>query len=213
MVASGSRLSESSDASTNGGAPLFVLASASPRRLDLLKQIGLAPDHVVPAEIDERARPSELPRDLARRLAEAKAREVARDYPGAFVLAADTVVACGRRVMPKAANEAEATACLKRLSGRRHRVLGGIAGIDPSGRITSRLVNTAVSFKRLEKAEIEAYVASGEWRDKAGAYAIQGLAAKFVRRINGSYSNVVGLPLFETAGLLKGLGYEAPLRS
>ncbi|MBT3304890.1 MAG: septum formation protein Maf [Alphaproteobacteria bacterium] len=198
---------------TDGGTPDFVLASASPRRLDLLRQIGLTPDRVVPAAIDEGVLPRELPRDLARRLAEAKAREVARQFPGAFVLAADTVVACGRRVMPKANNEAEATACLKRLSGRRHRVLGGIAGIDPSGRMTSRLVSTAVSFKRLEEAEIAAYVAGGEWRDKAGAYAIQGMAAKFVRRINGSYSNVVGLALFETAGLLKGLGYEPSLGS
>ncbi len=212
MRPSASRLSEVSDVVTDGGTPLLVLASASPRRLDLLAQIGIAPDRVVPAEIDERALPGELPRDVARRLAEAKAREIARDYPGAFILAADTVVACGRRVMPKAGDEAEATACLKRLSGRRHRVLGGIAGIDMDGRMTSRMISTAVSFKRLEKAEIAAYVASGEWRDKAGAYAIQGLAAKFVRSINGSYSNVVGLALFETAGLLKGLGYEPSLR-
>nr|MBC8159157.1 Maf family protein [Alphaproteobacteria bacterium] len=121
MRSSGSRLSELSDVSTNGGTPLFVLASASPRRLDLLKQIGLTPDRVVPAEIDERAQPRELPRDVARRLAEAKAREVARDFPGAFVLAADTVVACGRRGMPKAENDAEAGARPQRLSGRRYR--------------------------------------------------------------------------------------------
>lgn len=201
-----------SDVLTDGETPLFVLASASPRRLDLLNQIGLCPDKVVPADIDERALARELPRDLARRLAEAKAGEVARAYPGAFVLAADTVVACGRRVLPKAKDEAEAMACLKRLSGGRHRVLGGVAAIDPGGQMTSRLVTTVVSFKHLDEPEIKAYIASGEWRDKAGAYGIQGLAAKFVRRINGSYSNVVGLALFETAGLLKGLGYEPTLR-
>ncbi len=187
--------------------PSFILASASPRRLDLLNQIALPPDRTVPAEIDESAVPGELPRDLARRLADAKARCVADAHPGAFVLGADTVVACGRRVLPKAEDEAEAKACLRLLSGRQHRVIGGIAVIAPDGRTSGRLVTTTVTFKRLEVAEIDAYVASGEWHDKAGAYAIQGLAARFVRRINGSYSNVVGLALFETASLLKGLGY------
>lgn len=187
--------------------PLFVLASASPRRRDLLTQVGLAPDRIVPAEIDERPRPRELPRNVAGRLAEAKARTVASQFPGAFVLGADTVVACGRRVLPKAEEEGQARACLALLSGRRHRVMGGVALIDPTGRLVSRLVVTAVTFKRLEPAEIDAYMASGEWLGKAGGYAIQGLAALYVRQIVGSYSNVVGLPLFETAALLKGLGY------
>jgi len=196
-----------SDDRTDREKPLFVLASASPRRRDLLTQVGLAPDRIVPAEIDERPRPRELPRDVARRLAEAKAGAVASQFPGAFVLGADTVVACGRRVLPKAEEEGEARACLALLSGRRHRVMGGVALIDPTGRLVSRLVVTAVTFKRLEPAEVDRYLASGEWRGKAGGYAIQGLAALYVRQIVGSYSNVVGLPLFETAALLKGLGY------
>ncbi|WP_316978255.1 Maf family protein [Shumkonia mesophila] len=196
-----------SDDRTDREKPLFVLASASPRRRDLLTQVGLAPDRIVPAEIDERPRPRELPRDVARRLAEAKAGAIASQFPGAFVLGADTVVACGRRVLPKAEEEGEARACLALLSGRRHRVMGGVALIDPTGRLVSRLVVTAVTFKRLEPAEVDRYLASGEWRGKAGGYAIQGLAALYVRQIVGSYSNVVGLPLFETAALLKGLGY------
>ena len=199
-----------SDDRTDSENPLFVLASASPRRRDLLAQVGLAPDRIEPADIDERPRPRELPRDLARRLAEAKARAVAARFPGAWVLGADTVVACGRRVLPKAASEAEARACLALLSGRRHRVLGGVAVIDPRGRLGERLVSTAVVFKRLEAVEMARYLASGEWLGKAGGYAIQGLAALYVRQIIGSYSNVVGLPLFETAALLKGLGHERP---
>lgn len=196
-----------SDDRTDREKALFVLASASPRRRDLLAQVGLAPDRIVPAEVDERPRPRELPREVAGRLAEAKARAVAGQFPGAFVLGADTVVACGRRVLPKAEAEGEARACLELLSGRRHRVMGGVALIDPAGRMVSRLVTTAVTFKRLESAEIDHYLASGEWLGKAGGYAIQGLAALYVRQIVGSYSNVVGLPLFETAALLKGLGY------
>jgi septum formation protein len=196
-----------SDDRTDRGKPLFVLASASPRRRDLLAQVGLSPDRIVPAEVDERPRPRELPRAVACRLAEAKARAVAGRFPGAFVLGADTVVACGRRVLPKAEDEGQARACLALLSGRRHRVMGGIAVVDPAGRPVSRVVVTAVTFKRLEAAEIDAYMAAGEWRGKAGGYAIQGLAALHVRQIVGSYSNVVGLPLFETAALLKGLGY------
>lgn len=197
-----------SDERTDSERPLFVLASASPRRRDLLAQVGLTPDRIEPADVDERPRPRELPRDLARRLAEAKACAVAERFPGAWVLAADTVVACGRRILPKAETEAEARACLKLLSGRRHRVLGGIAVIAPDGRLGERLVNTAVAFKRLETAETAHYLASGEWMGKAGGYAIQGLAALYVRQVVGSYSNVVGLPLFETAALLKGLGFE-----
>ena len=187
--------------------PRFVLASASPRRLNLLEQIGVIPDAVVPADVDEQPRPRELPREMAVRLAEAKARAVAERERDAFVLGADTVVACGRRILPKTQNEAEARACLKMLSGRRHRVYGGVAMIAPDGRAARRLVTTAVAFKRLSEAEIDGYIASGEWRDKAGAYAIQGRAAVFVRKLIGSYSNVVGLPLYETAALSKGLGF------
>lgn len=189
----------------------FVLASASPRRLDLLAQIGLAPDIVDPAELDETPLPQELPAQHARRLAEAKARLVAARHPGAFVLGADTVVGCGRRILGKADTEDEARRALELLSGRRHRVHGGIALVTPGGRIATREVQTIVTFKRLEPAEIDGYVASGEWRGKAGSYAIQGLAARFVRQLGGSYSNVVGLPLFETVSLLAGQGY-APAR-
>jgi len=186
----------------------LVLASASPRRLELLGQIGIIPDEVAPTGIDETAEPGELPPDTARRLAAAKARAVADKFPGCLVLGADTVVACGRRILPKAADEEAARRCLGLLSGRRHRVLGGVAVIDGAGRLHDRLITTAVLFKRLSRAEIDAYIASGEWRDKAGAYAIQGRAAAFVRKIAGSYSNVVGLPLFETAALLKGLNHR-----
>lgn len=188
----------------------LVLASASPRRLELLRQVGIEPAQVDPAEIDEHPRRGELPPALARRLAAEKARAVARRHPDAFVLAADTVVACGRRVLPKAEDRADAARCLALLSGRRHRVLGGVALVAPGGRLVERLVVTAVAFKRLDEAERQAYLASGEWRGKAGGYAIQGRAALFVRQIVGSYSNVVGLPLFETAQMLRGLGYAGP---
>jgi septum formation protein len=183
--------------------PPLVLASASPRRLDLLRQVGLEPAEIDPADIDETPRRRELPRAHALRLAEAKLAAVAPRHPDAIVLAADSVVACGRRILPKAEHEAEARACLALLSGRRHRVLGGVAVRGPDGRVRSRLVETAVRFKRLEAAEIDDYLASGEWRGKAGGYAIQGRAARFVAFVSGSYSNVVGLPLFETLALLK----------
>ena len=193
--------------------PRLILASASPRRLELLRQIGIEPDAVVPAEIDERAHPGEKPGEMAARLAEAKARAGAVTARGSnppetntLVLGADTVVACGRRVLPKAGDEAEARRALGLLSGRRHRVYGGVCVIDRAGRAHRRLVVTAVAFKRLDDAEIDDYIAIGEWRDKAGAYAIQGRAAGFARHVNGSYSNVVGLPLFETRALLRGLG-------
>ena len=190
-------------------APL-VLASASPRRLELLRQVGIEPATVAPAAIDEAPRARELPADYARRMAREKAEAVAADHANAFVLGADTVVALGRRILPKAEDEAAARACLERLSGRRHRVLGGLAVIAPDGRRAERLVATAVTFKRLEAREIAAYLASGEWRGKAGGYAIQGRAAAFIPRINGSYANVVGLPLTETLALLTGLGYAPP---
>ncbi len=188
--------------------PSLILASASPRRLELLARIGIVPDCVETAEVDETQKKRELPADLVLRLAELKARDVAGRNPGALVLGADTVVACGRRILPKAGDEAEARRFLELLSGRRHRVYGGVSVVDAKGKAHSRLVVTAVAFKRLEAQEIDAYVAGGEWRGKAGAYAIQGRAGAFVRKINGSYSNVVGLSLFETVSLLKGLGYQ-----
>ncbi len=188
----------------------LILASASPRRLDLLRQIGLEPAGIDPAAIDERPHRQELPADHARRLSRAKAEAVMARHPGSWVLAADTVVACGRRILPKAEDARTARACLDLLSGRRHRVYGGIALAAPDGRVALRVVQTAVLFKRLSEAEAEAYVAGGEWQGKAGGYAIQGRAAVFVRGIVGSYSNVVGLPLFETAGLLRGQGFPLP---
>ena len=186
----------------------LVLASASPRRLDLMRQIGFAPDLVVPADIDETPLKGETPARHALRLAHEKAAAVALRHPGSFVLGADTVVACGRRILAKAEDEATARACLALLSGRRHRVHGGVALLAPCGRAGERRVQSAVAFKRLSGPEIDWYVASGEWSGKAGGYAIQGLAARFVREIVGSYSNVVGLALFETAQLLIGAGIE-----
>jgi septum formation protein len=190
-------------------APRLVLASASPRRLELLRQIGLPPETVIPADIDESPLPRELPRQYASRIAAAKRDAVAPDHPGSIVLAADTVVARGRRILPKADTIQVARDCLKLLSGERHRVYGGIALCGPDGRRTARVVLTSVVFKRLSHDEIESYLASGEWDGKAGGYAIQGRAAAFVRQINGSYSNVVGLPLFETAQLLQGMGLRS----
>ncbi len=186
--------------------PRLILASASPRRLDLLRQIGIAPDAVDPASLDETPLRDELPRDYARRLAEAKAALVAQRHRGALVLGADTVVACGRRILPKAEDAATARRCLELLSGRRHRVLGGVCAIAADGRRRLRLVTTVLRFKRLTAAEIDAYIAGGEWHGKAGGYAIQGRAALFVGFLSGSYSNVVGLPLFETAALLAASG-------
>ncbi|MAO56240.1 MAG: septum formation protein Maf [Rhodospirillaceae bacterium] len=190
----------------------LILASASPRRLDLLAQVGIAPDAVHPADIDETPRKDELPRDLAMRLADGKARAVAADFADDFVLGADTVVACGRRSLPKPADAAEARACLTMLSGRRHRVIGGVALVCPGGKVVVKSAVTAVKFKRLSRDEIDAYLASEEWRDKAGGYAIQGRAALFVTEIHGDYNNVVGLPLALTAALLTGAGAWSPAR-
>ena len=190
----------------------LVLASASPRRIDLLAQIALAPDAIDPAEIDETPLAGELPARHALRLAEAKARAVAERHPGDFVLAADTVVACGRRILPKPADADTARHCLSLLSGRRHRVHGGVGLVLPDGRLVSRRTETAVVFKRLDEREIDDYLAGGEWQGKAGGYAIQGLAARFIRGVIGSYSNVVGLPLFETVGLLAGHGFARARR-
>lgn len=189
----------------------LILASASPRRLDLLAQVGITPAAVVPADIDETPLPGELPRVLALRLAAEKARAVAKDHAEDFVLAADTVVACGRRSLPKPEDAAEARHCLGLLSGRRHRVIGGVALVCPDGRMITRAVVTAVQFKRLSRPETDAYLATEEWRDKAGGYAIQGRAALFVTAVNGDYNNVVGLPLALTANLLAGAGAWSPL--
>jgi len=188
--------------------PVLVLASASPRRLELLRQIGIVPDQIDPADIDETPGRGELPSAHVVRLAEAKARVVEPRHPGAFILAADTVVACGRRILPKAEDAATARACLTLLSGRRHRVYSGVAVVTPSGEIAIRRVISQVAVKRLSERELGAYLESGEWHGKAGGYAIQGWAASFIPWVAGSYSNVVGLPLFETAQLLAGRGYR-----
>lgn len=189
--------------------PALVLASASPRRLDLLAQVGVTPDRVDPADIDETPLRDETPRRHALRLAVEKARAVAVRAPGDFVLAADTVVAVGRRILPKAETEADVLYCLKLLSGRSHKVLTGVALIAPDGRLGSRLVETKVGFKRLSDAERDSYVASGQWKGKAGGYGVQGLAGGFITDLQGSYPSVVGLPLYETLNLLSGLGYRA----
>jgi len=194
--------------------PHLVLASASPRRLALLAQIGVEPDAILPSEIDETPRPGEPPRALAERLAMEKASVAAAtalkraDPSPRLTLAADTVVGVGRRILPKCETIDEAQACLDLLSGRGHRVYTCLALIVPDGAARRRLVETRLRFKRLSRGEIEAYLASGEWRGKAGGYAIQGLAGAFVERLVGSYSNVVGLPLAETAALLAGQGYQ-----
>src|SRR5205085_135496 len=195
------------------GRPKLVLASGSPRRLALLNQAGVEPDSLLPAEIDEMPMKGELPRALATRLARAKAEaalEAVRldeDLRGSFIIAADTVVAVGRRIMPKAEMLDEAAACLRLLSGRNHRVFSAVCLVTPKESFRHRLVETRVRFKRLSKEELEAYLASGEWRGKAGGYAVQGLAGAFIVKVVGSYTNVVGLPLQETVALLSGEGY------
>lgn len=194
--------------------PLLILASASPRRLALLQQAGIEPDKLRPSEIDETPQRRESPRILAKRLARTKA-EVARlwaekqeDHSGCFILAADTVVSVGRRILPKPETPEEAEDCLRLLSGRAHKVQTGICLISPLGKVRQRLVETKVRFRRLHpQQDIPAYVASDEWRGKAAGYAIQGLAGSFVMKMSGSYTNVVGLPLAETVLLLKGEGY------
>lgn len=186
----------------------LVLASASPRRLDLLAQVGVAPDRVDPADIDETPLRDETPRRHALRLAVEKARAVARRSPGAIVLAADTVVAVGRRILPKAETPEQAAHCLRLLSGRNHKVLTGVAAIAPDGREASRLVETRVQFKHLSDAEQADYLAGGEWNGKAGGYGVQGVAGGFIIDLHGSYTSVVGLPLYETLNLLTGLGYR-----
>ncbi|HKH80202.1 MAG TPA: Maf-like protein [Methylovirgula sp.] len=195
--------------------PKLILASASPRRLELLQQVGLDPDALIPADLDETPEKGELPRVLAARLADEKAEAAAKvaktrpELAGSYLLAADTVVSVGRRILPKCEVVDEAAQCLRLLSGRAHRVYSGLTLITPKGARRRRLVETRVRFKRLSRDEIDAYLASGEWRGKAGGYAVQGLAGGFIVKLVGSYSSVVGLPLYETLSLLAGEGYPA----
>jgi septum formation protein len=193
--------------------PKLVLASGSPRRLELLQQIGIEPDHLSPVDADETPNRGEVPRSLAKRLSREKAElaienakrsEVLQD---SYILTADTVVGLGRRILPKAEMLDEAATSLRLLSGRNHRVYTSITLVTPKGAMRHKLVETRVRFKRLSRDEMEGYLASGEWRGKAGGYAIQGIAGSFVVKLIGSYSNVVGLPLYETASLLSGEGY------
>lgn len=192
--------------------PKLVLASASPRRLSLLEQIGMVPDRLEPAYVDEAPQRMELPRNLAVRLARTKALTAQRrlavdeDYRGALVLAADTVVAVGRRILPKAETREQAQRCLELLSGRAHRVYTAIALVDTKDNVHSKLVETRVRFKRLSRSDVAAYLSTMEWDGKAGGYAIQGSAGAFVVQMVGSYSAVVGLPLYETAQMLTGHG-------
>ena len=190
------------------GPRTLVLASGSPRRLELLRQIGIVPDLVDPPHIDETPRRAEAPLAYARRMARDKLAAIAPNHPGAWVLAADTVVACGRRILPKAETEMQARQCLELLGGRRHRVLGGIAIAAPGGGVVDRVVVTSVAVKRLSPGEIAGYLASGDWHGKAGGYAIQSHAAAFIPWINGSYSNVVGLSLSDVAAMLAGIGWR-----
>ncbi|MBM6594451.1 Maf-like protein [Microvirga pudoricolor] len=206
-------MASSSDPSTNR--PKLVLASASPRRLALLQQAGIEPDVLLPADVDEAPLKSESAKELAKRLSRSKA-EVARrtarsrdELKDAYILSADTVVVVGSRVLPKAEIIDEAAACLRLLSGRAHRVYTSVCLITPRDGIRERLVETRVRFKRLSRDELERYLASGEWRGKAGGYAVQGLAGTFVVKLVGSYTNVVGLPLYETVSLLDGEGFPA----
>ena len=193
--------------------PLLVLASGSPRRLQLLNQAGIEPDRLLPADLDETPQRNEHPRSLAKRLSKAKAESAIAtlsemDLGPAFVLSADTVVSVGRQIMPKAELVEDALANLRTLSGRTHRVYTGVCLVGPRGALRQRLIETRVRFKRLSREDIDSYLASGEWRGKAGGYAIQGLAGSFVVRLVGSYTNVVGLPLYETLSLLAGEGYD-----
>jgi septum formation protein len=198
------------------GRPKLVLASGSPRRVTLINQAGIEPDALRPTDIDETPKKGELPRACANRLARAKAEaaleliNVDEELKGAYILSADTVVAVGRRILPKADLLDEAAQCLRLLSGRNHRVHTAVCLVTPAGAFRQRLVETKVRFKRLNDEDIEAYLASGEWRGKAGAYAAQGIAGSFIVKLVGSYSNVVGLPLYETTALLLGEGY--PIR-
>ena len=206
-------MASASETSPPGWRPKLILASGSPRRLGLLQQAGIEPDALLPADVDETPLKSESPRELARRLARTKsevARRIARkreELAGSYILSADTVVVANGRVLPKAEVVDEAAACLRLLSGRTHRVYSSVCLVTPKDALRERLVETRVRFKRLSRDEMERYLASGEWRGKAGGYAIQGLAGTFVVKLVGSYTNVVGLPLYETVSLLDGEGY------
>lgn len=184
----------------------FILASSSPRRLMLIRQLGIEPSSIISPDIDESERPKEKPRDYVKRMALEKLQKAALNTNGAVVLAADTTVACGTRILPQAHDEGVVRYCLGLLSGRRHQVFSSVAVMDQKGKTRTRTVKTVVSFKRLSEVEINAYIQSGEWKGKAGGYAIQGIGAAFIRHINGSYSGVVGLPLFETRALLTAAG-------
>lgn len=186
----------------------FVLASASPARLELLKSINLVPDSVSPADIDETPQKNELPKDYVMRIAAAKAETVSKKFPQAFVVAADTIGVAGRAIIGKAENEIESRKILNMLSGRRHRVLTGLCIISPEGIMRVKVIQTTVKFKRLEKNELDEYIKSGQWKGKSGCYGIQSMAGGFIEWINGSFSNVVGLPLVETRNMLKGLGFK-----
>ena len=190
-----------------GDSPKFILASQSPRRLSLLAQIGVTPDTVSPADINEDPIEGEIPRDHAVRLSQEKAAKVAGDNPDNIILAADTVVGVGRRILPKAETLDQAKYCLNLLSGRGHRVFTAVALIKADGDMTSRVVETRLTMKRLSSVELKSYLDSGEWEGKAGGYGIQGMAEAYISKLIGSYSNVVGLPLFETRNLLQGAGY------
>ena len=191
----------------------LVLASGSPRRIELLGQAGIEPDHIYPADIDETPQRAEHPRSLARRLSREKARKAQEqlkddaNFAGAFILAADTVVAVGRRILPKTEIADEARECLRLLSGRTHKVFTGVSLVLPNGNLRQTLVETRLRFERLSRQQMDAYLSSGEWRGKAGGYAIQGLAGSFVVKLVGSYTNVVGLPLQETISLLNDVDY------
>ncbi|MGB6118502.1 MAG: Maf-like protein [Mesorhizobium sp.] len=192
----------------------LVLASGSPRRIELLQQAGIEPDRIFPADIDETPQRAEHPRSLAKRLSRGKAEKAfsvisgESDWKGSYILAADTVVSVGRRILPKAEQMDEAINCLRLLSGRSHRVYSGVCLITPGGKVRQKVIETRVRFKRIAREEMESYIASGQWRGKAGGYAIQGLAGAFVVKLVGSYTNVVGLPLYETVSLLTGDGFK-----
>ena len=190
-----------------GVSPKFILASQSPRRLSLLTQIGITPDGVSPADINEDPIEGEVPRGHALRLAQEKAAKVAGEKPDTIILAADTVVGVGRRILPKAEDLDQAKYCLNLLSGRGHRVFTGVAVVKANGDMISRVVETRLTMKRLSAQELQSYLDSGEWNGKAGGYGIQGIAESYISKLIGSYSNVVGLPLFETRNLLQGAGY------
>ena len=189
----------------------LVLASASPRRRDLLAQIGITPDAIAPTDIDETPLKGELPRHYAERVACEKAMVAAKRHPGAVVLVGDTVVAVGRRILPKGETEADARACWKLLSGRKNKVYTAVAVVDAAGKLRHKLSVNVVTLRRLTQAEIDAYIATDDWHGRAGSYSISGKSAVFISYIQGSHSSVMGLPIFETANLLRAAGYPVPL--